>query len=337
MSFTDAESALNGAIAEDFGDTPAPVPAPAPVEQAPAAPATPEGPVAPVQPVQTRDEFGRFTQPTPAAPVPSVDTTPDLFEGTAINPDTLPAELQPLVKQLQAAFTTKTQGLAEQRRQFESLGNLDEVRQAAELYRALQDPGYLQEFHGELTKALEAQGLSTGQARAEAARQIEEQSAPTQSISDALARLKDDPELGPLGDAFTQLRSELDEFKSSQTRREEAEQLAHAQMAMAGELQRQEMAILQSHPDYQQEDIDLNYELSAFFDGSLIEANQRIENYVQNRLERYLAQKTPAPASGPVSGSGGTSEVPVEVTSLQQGYKAALEHLAQAGIDTLGE
>jgi hypothetical protein len=147
-----------------------------------------------------------------------VDTTPNLFEGTPVNPDTLPPELQPLAKQLQAAFTQKTQALAQERSQIESLGSPDELRQAAELYRNLQDPGYLQEFHAELSRALEAQGLTPGQARAEAARTIEENTAPTTSVSDALARLKDDPELAPLADAFSELRGELDGLKTERQR-----------------------------------------------------------------------------------------------------------------------
>jgi hypothetical protein len=62
-------------------------------------------------------------------------------------------------------------------------------------------------------------------------------------------------------------------------------------MAMAGEIQRQEMAIKQSNPHYTQADMDAIYELSAFFDGSLLEAQQRYEQIVSARIERYLASK----------------------------------------------
>lgn len=332
MSFADAEAALNGAIAQDFSGPEPLTPAP-PVEQAPAAPATPEGPTAPVQPSINRDEHGRFAPRESEAP--AVDTTPDLFEGEAVNPDTLPAELQPLAKQLQAAFTRKTQELAAQRQQVESLGSPDELRQAAELYRNLQDPGYLQEFHAELSRALEAQGLAPGQAREEAARQIEQSTAPTTSVSDALARLKDDPELSPLAEAFSELRSELDGLKTEREREREAQELAHAQMALAGEIQRQEMAIKQSNPHYTQEDLDAIYELSAFHDGSLVEAQQRYEQIVQARLERYLnGKQATSVASAPVAG-GGTSEVPTQPVDLDEALKAALGHLAEAGIDSL--
>jgi hypothetical protein len=339
MSFEDATSALNGAMAEEFGTSAPASPTPTPVEQAPVVPTTPEGQTAPVQPSQVRDEFGRFAPNTPA---PAGDTTPNLFEGTAVNPDTLPPELQPLAKQLQAAFTQKTQALAQQRTQIESLGSFDELTQAAELFRNLQDPGYLQEFHSELSKALESQGLTPGQARAEAARQIEGSTAPTAPVSDALARLKDDPELAPLVDHFSQLESNsrslearLNSFEQAQQQRAEAEQLAQAQMALAGEIQRQEMAIRQANPHYTDSDMDAVYELSAFHDGSLLEAQQRYEQIVQNRVERYLASKQAVtPASGPVHGTG-TSEVPVPVSDLQEAYRAALGHLAEQGIDSL--
>lgn len=331
MSFEDATKALNGAMAEEFGGSSPATPAP-PAEQAPVAPATPEGQTAPVQPGQTRDEQGRFA---PSTPESAPDTPPNLFEGEAVNPDTLPAELQPLAKQLQAAFTRKTQELAQQRTQLESLGSLDELSQAAELYRNLQDPGYLQEFHSELTRALEAQGLTPGQARAEAARQIEGSTAPTASLSDQLARLKDDPELAPVAESLNSFQARLDKFEAAQAERAQAEQMAQAQMALAGEIQRQEMAVRQSNPSYTQEDIDAVYELSAFHDGSLIEAQQRYEQIVNNRVERYLASKqAPVPASGPVAGSG-TSDIPVQPSDLQEAYRAALGHLAASGIDKL--
>lgn len=324
-------------MAQDFGGPEPAVPAPAPVEQAQPAPiATPEGQTAPVQPGQPRDEFGRFVQPT--APAQTVDTppAPNLFEGEQVNPDTLPLELQPLAKQLQAAFTRKTQELAQQRTQLESLGSFDELTQAAELYRNLQDPGYLKEFHSELSRALEAQGLSPGQARAEAARQIEGSTAPTANLSDQLARLRDDPELAPIAEGFQALQSRLDSFEQQNTERLEAEQLAYAQMALAGEIQRQEMAIKQSNPHYDAGDIDAIHELSAFFDGNLFHAQQRYEQIVNSRLERYLATKqAPVPSSGPVGGTG-TSEIPTAPRDLQEAYRAALGHLAEAGIDTLG-
>src|SRR6185312_3269254 len=69
-----------------------------------AAPAAPEGQPAP--------ESATLFE-TPA------ESEGDTFDGGKFNPDLLPDELQPGWKQLQAAFTQRTQELAEQRKQFE--------------------------------------------------------------------------------------------------------------------------------------------------------------------------------------------------------------------------
>jgi hypothetical protein len=150
-------------------------------EQPPVVPATPEGETSPtpVQPSFPRDEHGRFMRPEPVTP----DLAADTFDGGQFNPDTLAPELQPAWKQLQAAFTRKTQEIALERQQFEGL-DPQVAREAVELYSALQDPSYLQQFHQELTVALQqTHGLSPAQASAEAATQMEQASAQPQGAS----------------------------------------------------------------------------------------------------------------------------------------------------------
>jgi len=344
MSFEDAASALEGAIAADAGETPVtPV---APVEQATPAPTTPEGQTTPaqVQPTQPRDEFGRITTPeqTPAQT--------DTFDGGQFNPDTLPPELQPGWKQLQAAYTRKTQELAQQRAQFDGLGDPETVRTAVELYTALQDPQYLTQFHKELTDALQAQGLSPVQASAEAARQIEAAVAPEGTATSAtpdIARLKEEyPELAPFLDQTTALQQRLDSFEQAQRERQEAEALAYTQMAVAGELQRQENILISQHPEWNVPDpetgeraIDHIYELSSYHDGNLLTAAQRYEQIINGAVGRYVQGKASvAETSGltPPRGVAGTSEQPTAPQTLDEGLKAALAHLAQAGIDTIG-
>src|SRR5690348_12364448 len=158
MSFEAAEAELAGAIEADNSPTP--------VEQAvEAVPTTPEG-TADVQPhhaaTQPRDDHGKFVVPGQEEPVaPVVEDTPDLFAGEQVNPDELIAqhpELEPLVKQLQGAFTRKTQGLAEKLRPYEDL-DADQAREALGLYNQLQNPEYLKGFYAELGQALQAQGL----------------------------------------------------------------------------------------------------------------------------------------------------------------------------------
>jgi len=337
MSFAEAEAALGNAIEAEN--------APVGTEQAVVPPATPQGEVTPteVQPhhaaTQPRDPAsGKFILPDGSlsdTPAPVADTP--LFEG--VNPDQLIAqhpELAPFVKQLQGEWTRKTQGLAEQRKQFEGL-DPQIARQATELYTALQDPAYLTQFHAELSTHLQAQGLTPAQANAEAAQRIGDEVEGAQGEAPALdlSALKADPELAPIAAALEAQQSRLDSFEAQNKEREEAEAMANWQMAVAGELQRQEMTILQVNPHYTEADMDSVHQLAAHFDGNLLAAQQRYEAIGQSLVDRFLQQKqahtevTPGSLSGVV-----TSEVPETLVSLDDGLKGALGALAEQGIDT---
>jgi hypothetical protein len=340
MSFAEAEAALGNAIEAEN--------APAVPEQATPTPATPEGTAteAGVQPhhaaSQLRDPAsGKFILPDGSlsdAPAPAADTP--LFDGS-VNPDQLIAEhpeLAPFVKQLQGEWTRKTQALAEQRKQFDGL-DPQVARQATELYQALQDPKYLQEFHAELSTHLQAQGLTSAQANTEAAKRIETEVAGAQGEAPALdlTALRSDPELAPIAAALEAQQSRLDSFEQQAQAREEAEAMANWQMAVAGELQRQEMSILQANPHYTEADMDGIHELAAYFDGNLLQAQTRYEQIGQQLVDRWLAQKQAHTEVTPGSVSGtGISEVPESLgEDLDAGLKAALGALAEQGIDTL--
>jgi hypothetical protein len=336
MSFEDATAALEGSLQEDNGAT-APTPGAQPVEQAVPAPTTPEGetPAPQVQPdTRARDPLtGRFIEPTPAVAPAVVDT----FDGGTFNPDTLAPELQPAWKQLQAAYTQKTQEVAAQRAQLEQFGDLSQIQQAVELHRTLQDPQTLVQFHSELSRALEQQGLTPAQASVAAAQQIEQAQTPPGAQDDLTAQLRAQyPELAPLLEQQAAVQARLDQFESQQSERLQAEQLAYTQMAMAGELQRQEMAIRQSNPAYEQGDIDAVYELSAFFDGNLLEAQQRYEQIGNALLGRYLSSKSAPVGATPALGTDVVSEQPVTPDDLTQALRAAQTHLAEQGITTIG-
>jgi hypothetical protein len=269
-------------------------------EQAPAAPApvAPVGETAPVQPPAQPE--------TPAAPV---DTTPDLFEGTPVNPDTLPAELQPLVKQLQAAYTQKTQSLAEERRQFDALGSPEEVQQAIDLYTRISDPTNWPQLHSDLSDLMVQYGLSPAEAAAEATAIVEEQAAAVELPGDA-----DDPELAPLYKALQQQQSQLEALKAERqgelTARQEQEKAERLQMAIEGEINRQQNAILQSNPQYGDGDMDAIFELSSYYGGNLLDAQKRYEGLRAEWVGRYVEQKStaataqgahPAPAAAPLA------------------------------------
>lgn len=275
------------------------------------APASTPAPVAPVG--ETAPSAAPVAQPeaTPAAPV--VDTPPNLFEGTPVNPDQLPPELQPLAKQLQAAYTQKTQQLAEERRQFSALGSPEEVSQAVELYTRISDPTNWPQLHSDLSDLMQQYGLSPAEAAAEAATAIREAAAEPVVPQVPLGDLED-PELGPLyktlqeqQDAINSLRAER---QSELTQRMEAEKAERLQMAIEGEVQRQHNAIIQANPRYGEGDMDAIYELSAFYQGNLLQAQQRYENLRAEWVGRYVDSKAtaasaqgvhPAPAGAPAA------------------------------------
>jgi hypothetical protein len=334
MSLADATAALEGAIVEE-NSPPAPLTTVAPTEQAPVTPVTPEGgPLTPVQPnEQPRGEHGHFAPKTPE-PAPVADTFSE-----SVNPDTLPPELQQVYKQLQADYTRKTQEVAAQRAQFEQYGDPTTVSQAVELYQALQDPATLTQFHADLTQALEQQGLTPVQASAEAAATLEQAATPPQgALSDQLAKLATEyPDLAPLLEQTSSVQARLDAFEAERTARQESEQLAYQQMALAGELQRQEMVIMQSNPHYVQGDVDAIYELSAFFDGNLLQAQQRYEQIGQSLVDRYLSTKSAPSGVTPAPGTELASTQPAtEEMTLDQGYAAALAYAREAGLETIG-
>jgi hypothetical protein len=356
MSYEDAVQALEGAIEQDAG--PEPLPTPAPAEQAtPSSP--PEEELRPeVQPshwsqMQPRDPAtGKFVQPDGSltdAPAPAQE---DTFDGGQFNPDQLPAELQPGWKQLQAAYTQKTQQLAEERKQFDGIDPA-QAREAVQLYESLQDPDYLVEFHSSLSAALQARGLTPAQANVAAAQVTEEASTtPQPALNAQLEALRNsDPDLAPVADTLSALEQQnksleqrLQSFEDSQRVRQEQERQQMEQMAMAADLQRQEMAIRQSNPSYtdtdqvqpgQLSDMDAIYALSAHFDGNLIHAEQVYRQINESAVGRYLMKKQSVEQIPTVPNAGTTSEIPTIPQDLDEAHRAAEEYLRSAGLETL--
>jgi len=327
MTFDDAAEALANAAAADSGmGSPEPAPAPAPVaEPAGEQPSTPEG---------SNPDAG-------AAPAQPVDT-PSLYEGTSVNPDELVREhpeLEPLVKQLQATFTVKTQGLAEQRKALEGMGSPEEIQEAIETYQFLQDPNNWPTVHEQLSQQMQLMGMSPAQAAHEAARQLEESGVATPApASGDLAQLLADPELAPVAAKLSEmdsLKARLDQFEQAQAAQQAAWQQEQQQMAMVGELQRQEGLIRDANPTYTQDDIDDIYELASFFEGDLFAAQQRFEDRRARLLQQHLEGKATVaaqPATVPVA-EGAASEVPETVMSLEEGHKAAMKVLE--GLDDI--
>lgn len=303
MSHEEAVQALQDAVAAESA-----------AEQAPDPFQTPSGDTEKPAPVQPPVEEA----PAPVAEAPAEDT----FVDGSFNPDALPPELQAGWKQLQAAYTRKTQELADQRRQIEALGDVESLQQAADLYNRISDPSSWPQLHAELTAAMQEYGLSPAEA-AQAA---------TEAIQEAQPSLPEDvdPELAPFVNTIQTLQQRLDAFEQQAAQEREFAEAQQLHEAMVGELTRQETAIRQARPDYQDSDIDAIYQLSSFFNGNLIEAQHRYEDIVGERMERYLNSKASAASDHsvqPPAGADVMSHSDNAPETLEEATEWAIEHL----------
>lgn len=245
--------------------------------------------------------------------------------GADFNPDLLPAELQPGFKQLQAAFTRKTQELAEQRKSFEGLGDPDELRQAAEFYNSLQDPEYLKSFYGELGQVVREMGLveDSPVAPEPAAEPVApELPAELRQIAES------DPELTPVLDRFAQMEQRLQQFESQAAEREAALADERALMAQAAEIDRQVQVVREQNPEYGDADWQAIYDRAVAFDGDILQAAQAYQADHDRIIQSYLAAKqTPTPAA-PLPNPGTVTEsTEAEPMTLDQADKAAQAYL----------
>lgn len=264
-----------------------------PVEQAP-----PEA-----LPSHERIESAATETPAPQAP--------DSF--TNVDPASLPPQLQPIYKSMQADYTRKAQEIAEARRQFDSIGGFEQAQQAVQFATALNsDPDFALRVHQQLSDSLQAAGLTPAQAAAEATRQVSE-AASTDAYDE------DDP-LSPLQKEL----SELKDWKQ-QVERERHEHF------LATELTRQENAIRQANPHYTDGDFADIYNLSYRTDGNLIAAEEMFRGMRDRLVESYMTAKAAAPNTVPVGEVPQTGQQPVEFDSMDQAHEAAKARLAALG------
>jgi hypothetical protein len=175
-------------------------------------------------------------------------------------------------------------------------------------------------------------GLSPAQADAAAAQQMGTQQQAADPYQ-ALEALGEDPELAPLRGAFDAMKGELDQLRSSIAQERAQAQAEAEHQALIGELQRMESVIRTSRPDYQEQDIDAIYELSSFYDGDLLKAQQRYENIVGERVQRYLASKgsvASAPANQPVGDGTATTAQPGDAPKTLEDARKEAEAFLKA-------
>lgn len=260
----------------------------------------------------------------------------ETFDGGKFNPDELPAELQPAWKQLQAAFTQRTQELAAQRQQVEALGPIEELQQAIDLYSRISDPNNWVQLHTELTQAMQAAGMSLPEAQAAASAAVNE-AAQAPAPTPGTPTLDDlDPDvaaaLKPVMDQLQRTNAELEAFKQErQTALMNAEAERHF-LALQSELQRQENVIRDSHPNWDDEKIEAVYELSSFHGGDLVKAAARLDALLQAERAAYVGQKSAAMTDStrtPAPNSSGAQTMKVnEPQTLKEAEAEAAEFFA---------
>jgi hypothetical protein len=264
---------------------------------------------------------------------PEVDE--DSFTGPDFNPDLLPEDLQPGWKQLQAAFTRKTQELAEERKAYEALGSREELEQAREFYQSLQDPEYLQAFYGELGNVLQELGLSPEQAAA-----VAEEVAPpaTPELPPEMARVAEtDPELAPFIQEFANMRSELQEFKQQQEQQQQAMAAERQLMDQAAEIDRMVQVVRTDHPEYTEADWESIYDRAIAVDGDVLKAAELFQADKERILSEYLDSKETPQQVTPQGGAGVVTEDEVEAPkTLDQAQEQAEAFLAANDLQEFG-
>lgn len=222
---------------------------------------------------------------------------------TGLNPTELPPELRPYYDSMLADYRRKTQGVAEQRRQYEALdefGGVETATQALEWISSLQNPENALELHRELTAALQEQGYTLEQAKEEASRQVEQAQEEEDEFS--LEGTRD-----PRVDELTKKIEELDRYR-------EEEQERNLEMMMAAQYERDEAELISANPEYKEEDIENVYKLAFATGGNLKQADELYKGIQSHLLGRYIEEKQRAPA-GSVRGSG-PAETPVQYKTL---------------------
>ena len=279
--------------------------------------------IAPEAPVDPSNPTTPETTATPEGQTTEAATdAPDSF--TKLDPNAIPAELQPYYKSMQADYTRKQQEAAPWRSLAEELGvqSPDEFRQAAELYAALQDPNNLAALYHELAPMFGGQAPSPvpGQAQGQ----------PATATSDLPQGEEDFAALE--NPAVAQLQQELADLKDYLAYQQETQQQEALQWQLLGELNRQEAALKDAHPDWGEEEWNTLWNLSVAFDGDLHQAANYVEaaqNAAVTRLLNGKAQAAETPGLVPEAPSRLGAEVPTleEDPELKGATAKAIEYL----------
>lgn len=290
-----------------------------------------------------RDPSGQHAaQPVEGAPegqAPGTEAPAATPEGTAtegepfthIDPSNLPPELQQLYRSMQADYTRKTTEVAPWRKVAEEIGveSPDQIREALTVYQRLQDPSQWAQIHKDLGQYMQSVGMSP-QAATEAATEAIAQFAPAEEPDFSEY---EGTELGAVLSAMKQQQAQLAQLQSQiqAQEQERAQQLRFQQVA--SHLEKQEVALRASRPDYDETDFENIYTLMGE-DADLSAAAARYESMLGARLQRYLQGKEGAMGSLPTPLAGGgvvtnqqPESRPEDVDPIDWGHRQALAQI----------
>lgn len=231
---------------------------------------------------------------TPATPegqaTEAVTEAPDSF--TKLDPNAIPPEARPFYDSMLSDYTRKTQEAAPWRKLGEELGveSPEAIREAAELYVALQDPNNLSVLYNQLSQVF-GQGPSAPAPET-----------PEFQGDEAEFAAMDNP-------ALAQLKSEVSDLRDYISQRDTEQQQEALQWQLLGELNRQEAMLKEQHPDWGEDEWNSLWNMSVAFDGDLNQAANYVEatqNAAITRLLNGKAQAADTPGLTAVPSRDGT-------------------------------
>jgi hypothetical protein len=225
--------------------------------------------------------------PEGQAPTEAVTEAPDSF--TKLDPNAIPPEVKPYYDSMLSDYTRKTQEAAPWRKLGEELGveSPEAIREAAELYVALQDPNNLSTLYNQLSQVF-------GQE-------------PTAPATAAQPEFQGDEDFAAMDNpVLAQVQAELRDLRDYVSQRDTEQQQEALQWQLLGELNRQEAMLKEQHPDWGDEEWNALWNLSVAFDGDLNQAATYVEsaqNAAVTRLLNGKAQAAETPGLTPIAPS----------------------------------
>lgn len=229
-----------------------------------------------------------------------------------VDPESLTPELRTIFDGMQKSYTQKNQELADMRKQYDSLGQVEQVKSAVEFVQALQDPNNLAQLQTEISDYLQSMGYSKGQADATADAAVSESD---DSFNDF--------ESGP-SPVDSRIENQLKELQNFREQYEQEKLQADIENALA----RQENIIRTSNPTYTDDDIQTVYQLSYAFGGDLMAAQKAFEGERQRILSSYAASKSSVTEGITAPSGSGHAQAPVDMTDWKEATDYAKRRLA---------